>query len=134
MRVFQAILFPLLLSLNAVAFGQVERTDLRSQADAPGLARTAIQEGDVSLLFDYLRAAIRAASEGREPPPPPRELERRMDGLGSEIKARGTLAALVLLQTLEEQVKALRREGARPRPPSGALPPTVPYTPVSSRP
>lgn len=131
MRAIRFALLPLVLGWSAPAFADGERADLRSQLVAPRFLQSAIQERDISLLLDYLRAAIRAASEGREAPPPPRELERRMNELGSEIKARGTLAALVLLQTLEEQVKALLREGAPSRPP-GTLPPTVPYTPVSS--
>ena len=133
MRAFQVALLSLLLGSSTLAYGDGEPAGSVSQFAAPSLVQAAIQERDVGLLLDYLRAAIRAAAEGREPPPPPSELERRMDELGSEIKARGTLAALVLLQTLEEQVRALLREGAQRRPP-GALPPTVPYTPVSSGP
>lgn len=91
-----------------------------------------IQESDVSLFFDYLRAAIRAAGKGTEPPPPPRELEQRVGEIASELKAQGTLAALLLLSTLEKQAGALIREGVPPARP-GALPPTVPYTAVSER-
>jgi len=131
MRALRFALLALVLGWSAVAFADRADADIRSQTLAPSLVQGAIQESDISLLLDYLRAAIRAASEGREPPSPPRELERRMNELGSEIKAHGTLAALVLLQTLEEQVKALLREGTPARPP-GILPPTVPYTPVSS--
>ena len=131
MRALRFALLPLVLGWNACAFADGAHADVRSQPVAPWLVQGAIQERDLPLLLDYLRAAIRAASEGREPPSPPRELERRMNELGSEIKAHGTLAARALLQVLEEQVQALLREGARARPP-GILPPTVPYTPVSS--
>ena len=94
MRAFRAALLSLLLGASGLAYGEGERPG--SQLAAPSLVQAAIQEKDVALLLDYLRAAIRAAAEGREPPPPPSQLERRMDELGSEIKARGTLAALVL--------------------------------------
>ena len=131
MRALQAALLSLLLGSSALAYGEGERPGLRLAVPSP--VQAAIQEKDVALLLDYLRAAIGAAVAGREPPPPPSELERRMGELGSEIKARGTLAALLLLRTLEEEVRALLHEGGRPHPP-GALPPTVPYTPVSSGP
>jgi hypothetical protein len=129
-RALRLALFALILSWSAVAFADGQ-AHARSQPLPLSPAHGAAQDKDLALLLDYLRAALRAASEGREAPPLPRELERRMNELGSEIKAHGTLAALVVLQTLEEQVKVLLREGAPSRPP-GTLPPTVPYTPVSS--
>jgi hypothetical protein len=94
------------------------------------LMQGAIRESDVSLFLDYLRAAMLAATEGREPPAPPRELERRAEDLGNELKARGTLAALLLLSALEGKAKTLLREGAPPS--RQALPPMVPYTPISA--
>jgi hypothetical protein len=94
------------------------------------LSRGLIQERDVELLLGYVREAIRAMAEGREPPEPPRELETRAGELAAELKARGTLAGLMLLSVLEQNAKALRRELAPP--PYTNLPPTVPYTPVSA--
>ena len=101
-----------------------------SAIDPQLLLRGAMRESDVSLLLDYVRAAMLAAAEGREPPPPPAALERRAEELGGELKARGTLAGLLLLTALEAQAKALLREGVPPR--RQTLPPTVPYTPVSA--
>ena len=95
------------------------------------LMHGAIRESDVPLLMDYLRAAMLAAAEGREPAPPPEELQRRAEELGAELRARGTLAALLALSALERQAKALIRQDAPPAY-RKSLPPTVPYTPVSS--
>jgi hypothetical protein len=85
-----------------------------------GLAR----EEDVSLLFDYLRLALVAAVEGREAPPVPEALRGRAEAMGEALKARGALAALALLATLERRAKQALRDDA-PRP---ALPPTQPFT------
>lgn len=90
-----------------------------------------IYEHDLELLLGYVRRAIQAIAEGREPPAPPPELETRAGELAAQLKARGTLAAFMVLSLLEEQAKALRRDLA-PRSQS-ALPPTVPYTPVRGR-
>lgn len=94
-------------------------------------ALAALSEQDVTLLFDYLRAAVAAAAAGRDPDPLPPELRERVAALGAELKARGTLAALLVLSTLEQELQSL----ARRAPPAGRpmLPPTVPYTPVSAR-
>jgi hypothetical protein len=122
------------IMLAILSSGTVLAHDERGQDRFSGieaeLLRGAIRESDVSLLLDYLRAAALAATEGREPPPPPRELERRAEELGNELKARGTLAALLLLSALEGKAKTLLREGAPP--PRQALPPVVPYTPISA--
>ena len=89
-----------------------------------------VQERDVDLFLGYVREALRAMAEGREPPEPPRELETRAGELAAGLKVRGTLAGLILLSALEENAKALRRELAPPPYPN--LPPTVPYTPVAA--
>ena len=117
---------------SGTALAHDERSqDPFSAIDPQVLLRGALQESDVSLLLDYVRAALRAAAEGREPPPPPAALERRAEELGGELRARGTLAGLLLLSAMEAQAKALLREGLPP-PRRQALPPTVPYTPVSA--
>jgi hypothetical protein len=116
----------------APAWGHDERgPDARSGAIAESLLQAGLREQDVAMLFDYLRGAIEAAAEGRDPGPPPPELRERAEALGAELKARGTLAALLALSTLEQELKALARRAPpaeRPR-----LPPTVPYMPVSGR-
>jgi len=127
---------PVVAIAFALASGTALAHDERSQdpfsaIDPQVLLQGAIRESDVSLLLDYVRAAMRAAAEGREPPPPPAALERRAEELGGELRARGTLAGLLLLSALEAQAKALLREGLPPAR-RHVLPPTVPYTPVSA--
>ncbi|MGQ0523424.1 MAG: hypothetical protein ACT4P8_07175 [Betaproteobacteria bacterium] len=130
MRSLQVTLFAALLAASPAAFGHGDKVETPSLHGSPR-PPAAIHESDVSLLLDYLRAAIRAASEGREPPPPPRELGKRMEELGSELKARGALAAFSFLRALEEHTQTLLQEHASPPRPR-SLPPTVPYTPVST--
>ena len=84
-----------------------------------------VREQDLSLLFDYLRAALAAASEDREVPPVPQELTGRVEAIGQVLKAEGTLAALALLATLEHRAKRALRDVPAPRP---MLPPTPPST------
>lgn len=132
MRLFCAPALALLLASGAPVLAHDGRTDFPAAPVPQRLMHGAIQESDVTLLFDYLRDAIRAAAEGRDPPAPPRELEKRAEELGTELKTRGTLAALLLLSTVEKQVSALIREAVPPPRPK-ALPPTVPYTAVSDR-
>jgi hypothetical protein len=57
------------------------------------LMRGIVREDDVSLVFDHLRAAILAASQGREAPPPPEALTRRGEEIAAEAKVRGTAAS-----------------------------------------
>ena len=85
-----------------------------------GLAR----EQDIALLFAYLRSALVSAVEGREAPPVPEALRGRVEAMGEALKARGALAALALLTTLERRAKQALRDDA-PRP---VLPPTQPFT------
>jgi hypothetical protein len=128
MRSLQVMLFAALLGASVTASSHGDRVETPS---LHGSQQAAIQENDVSLLLDYLRAAIRAASEGREPPPPPRELGKRIEELGSELRARGALTAFSFLRALEEHTQALLQNQAPPPRPR-FLPPTVPYTPVST--
>lgn len=76
-----------------------------------------ITEADVALLFAYLRTALLAASQGREAPPPPAELERRAQALVRELKQQGLASGLLLLEALEAGAKQALREalaGASP--------------------
>ena len=99
-----------------------EKTDPFAQVEAllsPGvLLQGVVREEDVSLYFAYLRAALLAAREGREAPAP-EELNRRMEAIAAEMKARGTLAGLLLLAAFEAAARQALREG---------LPPPVPGT------
>lgn len=85
-----------------------------------------IRDEDVSLLFDHLRQAVAAAARG-DVPPSSEELQRRSEALAGELRLRGTVAALAILNALEIRARdALRtpREERRPSLP----PPTAPYT------
>jgi hypothetical protein len=130
MRFAPATAVVLALVSSGTVFAHDEWSQDRFSGIESQLLQGAIRESDVSLFLDYLRATMVAAAEGRDPPAPPRELERRAEELGSELKARGTLAALLFLSALEERAKTLLREGAPPS--RKALPPVVPYVPVTA--
>lgn len=121
-----AALTALVLSSPALADGGKDQDPL-SRLEPQALLQGMIREGDVSLLFDYLRLALAAAAEGREAPAP-EALQKRAEALGDEIKMRGALTALLLLNALEAGAKQLLREPAAPARP--ALPPTTPFTPI----
>jgi len=120
------------LPSSAYAWGYDTHTPARPltgvQREPP--AQSLVEEGDIALLLDYLRAALLAAAEGREPEPPPAALGRRAREIAAELRARGTLAALLALAALEAQIKSFREPAPPPR--WRPLPPTVPYTPASS--
>lgn len=75
-----------------------------------------VNENDVTLLFDHLRASMRATAEGREPPPVPAALSQRVETAGSELRQRGTLIGLVLSQVMERAVRDVVRDLALPAP------------------
>lgn len=80
------------------------------------LLQGVLREEDVSLLFAHLRAALLAASEGREAPLPD-ELNRRAEAIGAELKTRGTLAGLLFLTVFEATARqAVRETLAAPAP------------------
>lgn len=78
-----------------------------------------VQERDVSLVFDYLREALRAAVDGRDAPQPPAELTRRAEAIGDEVKRRGAAAAQAAIDAIEKSVRDSMREPRR-------LPPNSP--------
>lgn len=73
-----------------------------------------VTENDVSLAFAHLRAAMLAAAEGRESPPVPDELSRRLNTAGEELRVRGTLLGLLLSQVMERAALDALREFAVP--------------------
>jgi hypothetical protein len=78
------------------------------------LLKGVVTEQDVALLFAHLRAVLLATSTGGETPSAA-ELNRRLEAIGRELKARGMLAGLLLLTALEAQARELVREPpARP--------------------
>ena len=72
-----------------------------------------VTEQDVSLLFEHLRAHLLASATGGKPPSAD-EINRRAEAIGRELRARGTVAGLLLLNVLEAQARDLVRE-APPR-------------------
>lgn len=120
-----AALTALALSSPALADDGKDQDPL-SRLEPQALLQGMIREGDVSLLFAYLRSAMLAAVEGREAPAP-EELQKRAEKLGDELKLRGALAAWALLNALEASANEVLRGPAAPRP---ALPPTTPFTPI----
>ena len=90
--------------------------------DPHRLVQGLVSEEQVGVLFDYLRSALIAAAEGREGPVP-EVLRREIDRIDADVKLRGTLAGLLLLKSLEAEVKELVRSPGRAAPPS---PPTYP--------
>lgn len=80
-----------------------------------------VTEDDVGLLFAHLRAAMIAAAEGREPPPLPEGLAKRLEAAGGELRLRGLLAGVVLTQFVERAVREAVRELAPPPPPRGGI-------------
>jgi hypothetical protein len=103
--------------LDAEIDAMVERGDLLAGV---------VTEQDVGLLFEHLRAALIAAAAGREPPPATR-LNRRAEEIARELKARGLLGGLLLLEAAEARARQWLRENPSRRP---ALPPQRSYTPV----
>lgn len=73
-----------------------------------------VSENDVSLLFAHLRAAMAATAEGRQPPPFPEALGKRLEAAGSELQLRGLIAGMVLTQFVERAVRDAVRELAPP--------------------
>jgi hypothetical protein len=78
-----------------------------------------VQERDVSLVFDYLRDALKSAMAGREAPPP-EELTQRAEVIGDELKRRGAAAARAAIDAIEQSVRDAMRE------PRALPPPTSP--------
>jgi hypothetical protein len=83
-----------------------------------------VQEEDVTLVFGYMREALSAAIEGREPPVP-EKLTQRAEAIGEEAKRRGAVAARVLLDAIERSVREIFKEPPRLQP-SAPLPQSGP--------
>jgi hypothetical protein len=77
-----------------------------------------IQERDVTLVFDYMRDALKAAVEGREARPP-EELSQRAEAIGDELKSRGAAAARAAIDAIEGAVRERLGEAQRV-PPTGS--------------
>ena len=106
----------LALSLSAPVFAHERAAPLPED-----LFGGIVHERDVSLLFDYLRDAARAAIEGREAPPPD-VLTHRAEEITGEVKRRSGIAARMFIDLIERSV----REGMREQPRQPQLPPAYP--------
>ena len=99
-RITIAALLGITLSSWAYAADPNERSPVGAQALLGGV----VQERDVSLVFDYLRDAFRAAIEGREAPPPD-ELKQRAEAIGEEVKRRGLEVGKAVIDAIEDTVR-----------------------------
>jgi hypothetical protein len=73
-----------------------------------------VTEQDVSQLFAHLRASMRASAEGRQPPPFPEALGKRLEAAGGELQVRGLIAGMALTHFVEHAVRDAVRELAPP--------------------
>jgi len=73
-----------------------------------------VSENDVSLLFAHLRATMAATAEGRQPPPFPEALGKRLEAAGGELQMRGLIAGMALTHFVERAVRDAVRELAPP--------------------
>ena len=87
------------------------------------LLHALVDEQQVAAVFEYLRNALIAAAEGREGPVP-ELLRRELDRIDADLKLRGTLAGLLMLKSLEAEIRQLLRDT---QPPSGLPAPIPPY-------
>jgi len=76
-----------------------------------------VNEADVKRLFDWMKASLLAAAQGREAPPPPEELRQKAETLSRELATQGALTGLALLDALEESARRALREAQKPAPP-----------------
>jgi broad specificity phosphatase PhoE len=76
-----------------------------------------VNEADVKKFFDWMRASVLAAAQGREAPPLPEELRQKAEALSRELVAQGALTGLALLDALEESARRALREAQQPAPP-----------------
>ena len=81
------------------------------------LLQGVVREEDVSLLFAHLRAALLASYQGREAPAP-EELNRRLDAISGELRARGAIAGLLMLTAFEAAAREAMREALTPPAPT----------------
>jgi hypothetical protein len=77
----------------------------------------AVNEADVKRFFDWMRASLLAAAQGKEAPPPPEELRQKAEILSRDLALQGALTGLALLEALEEPARRAWREAQKPAPP-----------------
>ena len=113
MRIASLITVVALGLVPAAPAGAEQRPDplaaIEPLLDPKVLLQGVVREEDVSLLFAHLRAALLASSQGRSAPPP-EELNRRLEAISGELKARGAIAGLLLLTAFEAAARQALRE------------------------
>ncbi|MGH8642234.1 MAG: hypothetical protein ACRET6_11005 [Burkholderiales bacterium] len=77
----------------------------------------AVNEGDVKRFFDWMRASLLAAAQGKEAPPLPEELQQKAETLSRDLALQGALTGFALLDALEESARRAWREAQEPAPP-----------------
>ena len=104
------------LALTAPAQAE-QKTDPFAQLEAlmnsGVLFRGVIRDEDVTLLFDHIRAVLKASTEGGELPPP-EALNQRAEEIAMELRARGSIAGMLLLNALETAARQALREAFPP--------------------
>jgi hypothetical protein len=113
-RVLPILVLGALLPLTVRAGDAVPPVRAEEVLDPRVLLGGIVTEGDVSLLFAHMRAALRASAAGREPPPMPEALGKRLEAAGSEMQLRGYIAAIALSHMMERAVRDAVRELAPP--------------------
>lgn len=100
------------------------QSQLESLLGPGALAGGVVTERDLDLVFAHVRAVLLAAVNGSEPPSG-EALGRRAEEIGNALRARGVLAALLLVDALEASARQkLRDIPARPVRPQA--PPSYP--------
>ena len=103
----------LIAGIAAAPAGAGERLEplpqIESMLNPRLLLQGVVREEDLTLLFDHLRAALLASYQGREAPSA-EELNRRMEAIGGELKARGMIAGMLLLAAFEAAARQAVRE------------------------
>lgn len=113
-RPLTALILGLALSLPAQAAEPAPLAGLESLLTPQVLLGGSVSDQDVSLLFAHWRTVMLASAEGREPPPMPAALSRRLEAVGGELRIRGMLAVLVLSHVLERRILDAIRDFAPP--------------------
>lgn len=106
----QGILLMLMLSAAAQAAEPAPPARVVMPPELRLLPGGLVSEDDVGLLFAHLRAAMAATAEGRQPPPFPEALGKRLEAAGSELQLRGLIAGMALTQFVERAVRDAVRE------------------------
>lgn len=109
-RVLPILVLGAMLPLTAHAEDTVPPVRTEAVFDPRVLLGGIVTEDDVTLLFAHMRTVLRASAEGREPPPLPEALNKRLEAAGSEVQLRGYIAAIALSHFMERAVRDAVRE------------------------